>query len=133
MGRPHIEFTDALSVESHIAADGPFAGAGWRMLSEDQDGRGDCTALVTAAGGWSGDLAGFARPVELFVLDGALEVSGLTATPGTYVFVPAHGASATLSSRDGVSALVMVEPESEGEGGGGENVELKVHLGLKFV
>ena len=111
MGRPHIEFIDALGVACVPITDGPFAGASRRMLSADADGGGDSTALVHVPPAWSGDLAASTRPMEIFVLDGTLTVAHSVCRPGVHAFVPARHAQAKAESPGGCAALVMVEPD----------------------
>jgi hypothetical protein len=110
MGRPHIEFIDALGVERVPITNGPFAGASQRVLSADVDGGGDSTALVHFQPAWSGDLTPCERPVELLVLDGTLIVAGSICGPGVHAFVPAGRPGSTLASTHGCVALVMLEP-----------------------
>jgi hypothetical protein len=111
MGRPHIEFIDALTVEPALVEDGPFAGMWQRVLSTDGDGRGDSTALVSFPPAWSGDLSGVRRSAEIFVLAGTLTVAGAHCGPGVYVFVPAGSPDTKVSCPDKAVALVMIEPE----------------------
>ena len=116
MGRPHIEFIDALRVECVPVTHGPFAGASQRLLSIDSDGLGDFTALISFPAGWSGDLSESRRPTEIFVLEGMLAVAGSPCGPGVYAFVPAESADTKIGSPAGAVALVMVEPEHAPEG-----------------
>ena len=116
MGRPHIEFIDALGVERTPIAAGPFAGALQRLLSIDSDGGGDSTALITFPAAWSGDLSESRRPAEIFVLEGALTVAGSTCGPGVYVFVPAGRVDTKVGCPGGAMALVMTEPEGTAAG-----------------
>ncbi len=108
MGRLHIEFIQSLDVPKQEIAEGSFAGAARRLLSED-DETGAYTALVSLRSGWSGELAGFSRPLELFGLRGELEIDGRRLGPGCYVYVPS-GSGASLAARELAHALVMVEP-----------------------
>jgi len=105
MGRPHIEFIQALAVEPRELADGPFAGARERLLSEDPDS-GALTATVATPAGWSGQVGGSDRPVELFVLRGALELDGRPLTTGCYAHLPAGGAAHRLAGEADLLAMV---------------------------
>jgi len=116
MGRPHIEFIDALGVARAPITTGPFAGASQRLLSIDTAGRGDSTALISFPAGWSGGLSGSLRPAEIFVLDGTLTVAGSRCGPGVYVFAPARMADTKAGCADGAVALVMIEPEDTSAG-----------------
>ena len=111
MGRPHIEFIDALGVERAPITGGPLAGAAQRLLSADMDGGGDSTAIVHFPPAWTGDFGASPRPAEIFVLDGCLTIAGSPCGPGVYVFLPACRAASTMASPDGCTALVMIEPE----------------------
>lgn len=123
MGRPHIEFIASEEIPRLPVADGPFAGCEQRLLSADEDGRGDYSALVTFPAGWAGDLSGRTRPTELFVLEGELEVAGHRMGPGVYAFVGSGAEGATLRAGGGggagagagaaPTAVVFVEPEEE--------------------
>ena len=75
MGRPHIEFVQSSDVQAQpAAATGPFAGCTERVLSRD-DGTLAYTALVSVPPVWRGDLSVAGRPLELFVLEGELELA----------------------------------------------------------
>src|SRR5262249_46485718 len=89
-------------------ADGPFAGAGERMLSRDDEG-GDYTALVTLPAGWSSDVASD-RPVELFVIEGELQIDGKAMRPGCYAYVPSGSSRGLLRAPERSSVLVMGGP-----------------------
>jgi hypothetical protein len=116
MGRPHIEFIDALDVAPAPVTAGPFAGASRRLLSIDSDGRGDFTALISFPAGWSGDLSERRRPAEIFVLEGTLTAAGSHCGPGVYVFAPAGRVDTKLECANGAVALVMIEPEGAAGG-----------------
>src|SRR5437762_1606007 len=109
MGRPHIEFIESLDVPQ-TDAQAPFEGARWRMLSKDEDGGTDYTALLSAPAGWSSDLGGQAGPTEFFVVQGELQVGGKPVGPGVYAFVPPGTSGATVSATEDTTALVLVDP-----------------------
>lgn len=113
MGRPHVEFIESGDITSVAVSEGPFAGTTQRLLSADEDGRGDTSAIVTFPAGWSGDLSGLARPTELFALAGALTVAGRAVGTGVYAFVGAGAEGATVSSTAGATVVVFVEPAEE--------------------
>lgn len=113
MGRPHIEFVESGDIPRQPVTDGPFAGTEQRLLSADEDGGGDYSAIVTFPAGWSGDLSGRTRPTELFALDGEIEVAGNRVGPGVYAFVGAGAEGATVTSPGGATVVVFVEPEEE--------------------
>ena len=111
MGRPHIEFIESHEVPVEPYAQAPFAGTRRRLLSED-DETGASTAIVSFPGGWSGDLAGGRRPLEIFGLRGALELDGQRIGAGGYAHVPPSGEARTLTATGDAHALVMIEPEA---------------------
>jgi hypothetical protein len=118
VSRPHIEFIDAFAQPRHEVASGPFAGGSAQLLSEDVDD-GASTALLSLPADWSGDLSTDARPVELLVLRGAVELEEQrrALTPGMYLFAPGAGAG-RLRSRQGALVLAMQDeprPEQDGE------------------
>ena len=117
MGRPHIEFIEAGDVDKVAVDAGAFAGTDRRLLSED-DQDGSLTALHTFPSGWSGDLGGTSRPIELFVLTGAVEVESQAVGEGCYAFLPAGGGKRPVTASGGAHAVVMVEPERPGAQGG---------------
>lgn len=113
MGRPHIEFIESGDIPWLAVEDGPFAGCDQRLLSADEDGRGDYSALVRFPAGWQGDLSGRTRPTELFTLAGSLRVAGQPVGPGVYAFVGSGAQDAPLAAAIETTAVVFVEPEEE--------------------
>lgn len=109
MGRPHIEFIQSLDVSPAPVGNGPFAGARRRLLSED-DETGASTAIVTLDAGWSSDLSGYDRPIELFLLAGDCQLADHELGPGCYAYVPAGSSQAGLSAATGAHAIIMLEP-----------------------
>ena len=114
MGRPHIEFIQVGDLVPVPVGDGAFAGARRSLLSEDAD-TGAWTGLVSLEPGWEGDPGGLGRPVELFVLRGALSVEGRQLAAGHYCYAPAIDA-APLAAHTGAVVLVLAEPAGEGDG-----------------
>jgi hypothetical protein len=110
MARPHIEFIQVTDVPRDTVAEGPFAGAGRRLLSED-DETGAWTGIVSLPAGFMSDLGALGRPVELFGLSGAATSDGGTVGGGVYAYVPSGGVR-PLASEHGANLLVMVEPEA---------------------
>jgi hypothetical protein len=118
MGREHIEFIEAGDVAAGDVTTGMLAGTTRRLLSED-DANGASTALHGLSAGWIGDLgAESARPIELFVLTGAIRVAGEAVGEGCYAFLPAGGAERSVSADGAAQVLVMIDPEREGASGG---------------
>jgi len=127
MGRPHIEFVQSLELPAQTLADGPFAGAARRVLSVDEES-GASTATLATPAGWSGAVGGDGRPVELFVLRGALELEGRSLAAGCYARVPAGHAALALTGEGDV--LVMIdEPQSDDE----ESVQITDTNELRWV
>jgi hypothetical protein len=108
MGRPHIEFINALDVAPRWIADGPFEGVSQRLLSED-DESGAYTAIVFCPAGWRGDLRSFGRPVELFGLRGEIEVGGRRLGEGCYTYLRPTEGERRLHAAAGAHLLLMVE------------------------
>lgn len=120
MGRPHVEFVQALELPAEPVRDGWFAGATRRLASED-DVDGSWTGLVRCDAGWHGTLGGLSRPIELYVLRGRVELDGRPLDPGHYAYHP--GADVVpVAAPGGAVLLAMVEPEGE-DGGGLEVVD----------
>lgn len=117
MARPHIEFIESGDVPKRLVGEGPLAGTEQRLLSDDHE-NGAWTALHTMPSGWEGDLGLSQRPIEIFVLEGVLEVEGQPVGTGCYVFLPAGGSSRPVVSRSGGHALVMLDPERPDASGG---------------
>ena len=116
MGRPHIEFIESHEVPIEPFAAAPFAGTRRRLLSED-DETGASTSIVSFAAGWSSDLAGTRRPLEIFGLRGTLELDGERIGPGCYAYVPPSGAPRRLTAAGDAETLVMIEAAQEADSG----------------
>lgn len=88
--------------------------ASMTMLHQDPD-RGVRTVLVAFPDGWRRDAVG-TQPAgeEMVCLDGALTVSGITATPGTFLVITPRALRAATSTNDGTRAVVWFT----GAGGG---------------
>lgn len=112
MARPHIEFIQSQTVAPEQIDEGPLTGTRQRLLSVD-DETGAHTALMTVPAGWSTDLAGYERPIELFGLSGRAELAGAELGPGSYSYLAPTSAARTLRSEDGCELLVMVEAPAE--------------------
>jgi hypothetical protein len=112
MGRPHIEFINALEVSPRRVEAGPFAGVAARVLSEDED-TGAYTAMIFCPSGWSGELGGFDRPVELFGLRGEIEVGGERLGEGAYTYMRPTRAARPLRAASGAHVLLMVEEATD--------------------
>jgi hypothetical protein len=108
MARPHVEFVQSLHVEPRAVATGAFAGAVERLLSEDPE-TGASTATLAIPGGWSNDVGGSDRPVELFVLRGDLELAGRPFPAGCYAHLPAGSTASQLATERGADVLAMVD------------------------
>lgn len=111
MGRSHVEFIESGEIPLLPVTDAPFAGTSQRLLSADEDGNGDYSAIITFPAGWSGDLSGRTRPTELFTLSGSLTVAGQAAGPGVYAFIGSGAEGATLHAPVEATVVVFVEPE----------------------
>ncbi len=109
MARPHIEFIRAQDIAESDPAE-PFCGARERRLSTD-DETGAYTSLMAFPAGWSGDLSGSARPVEVFVLRGEIELGGSRLAPGSYVYLESGLTAARLDAAGESLALVMANDE----------------------
>lgn len=129
MARPHIEFIQALDVPAKPVADGPLAGTRRRVLSAD-DGDGSYSSLVTFPDGWTGDLAGLGRSVELFGIDGELEIADKRLGPGCYAYVQPATQPRPLTARGEAHALVMVEPQAPASD---EPVEVVDTTSMRFM
>src|SRR5579863_7088265 len=108
MGRPHIEFIHSWEAPRSAVPDGAFAGLERRVLSED-DETGAYTALLSVPQGWSGDLGGAHRRMELLCLRGALDVAARGFGDGCYADIPAWADPAPAGAPLDALALLMVE------------------------
>jgi hypothetical protein len=108
MGRPHIEFIQSFDVELQQVAAGVFAGTAERLLSEDPD-TGASTTVLAIPGGWSSEVGGGDRPIELFVLRGELDLADRPFAAGCYAYMAAGGASHRLATKSGADVLAMVD------------------------
>lgn len=111
MARPHVEFIQAFDLPE-AAAPAPWHGARRRVLSND-DADGSASWLLSVPGGWSADLAGLSRPVELFTLRGRLVVGGQQLVEGCYAWVPSGAADRTLRTTEQTLLVVFVEAERQ--------------------
>lgn len=113
MGRPHIEFINALDVVPRRVGESVFAGVAWRLMSEDEES-GACTALAHLPAGFSTALAGFQRPVELFGLAGSARIDGQPLGPGCYAYLGPTQGERRLESSEEAHLLVMIEDLGDG-------------------
>lgn len=112
MARPHIEFIQSGDVPFEPIADGPFAAARRRLLSED-DETAASTSIVAFDPDADYELAGYDRPIEIFVLSGDLRVASERLTDGCYAYLPPTRAARTVSAAEPSQALVMIEPATD--------------------
>lgn len=112
MARPHIEFIQSDEVPYREIAAGPFCGARQRLLSED-DETAASTSIISFGPGFYADLAGFERPIEVYVLSGELRLEGDELKEGCYAYLPPTRSARQLASTGDAHALVMVEPPAE--------------------
>jgi hypothetical protein len=121
MARPHIEFIESADVAAQSASDGQLAGTEIRVLSAD-DTDGSTTALHTFPNGWTGEVGGAQRPMEVFVLSGGLKLGSETVSEGCYAHLAAGDEAYATAAATGAHALVMVDAQRPGSAGS----ELKV-------
>jgi hypothetical protein len=98
-----------------------FAALECRLLSED-DETGACTALVSLARDWSGDLGGQDRRIEVLCLRGAMELDGHPFSDGWYADVPAWAPRTPIAAREDALVLLMVEDRVPRSGAAAVNV-----------
>ncbi|MDO8210239.1 hypothetical protein [Conexibacter sp. CPCC 206217] len=113
MARAHVEDLHYRDVPLAEAADGPFAGAPWRVLSRDEE-TGALTALAELPAGYAVDQR-LDRGYELLVLDGGLTLDGEAVGAGRYAYVPT-GESARVEAAGPTRALIVIG--APGAGGG---------------
>lgn len=109
MSRPHIEFIESADVAPEPVTEGQLAGTSRRLLSAD-DSDGSTTALHTFPHGWKGAVGGEHRPVEVYVLEGELEIAGQQVGTGCYAHIFAGGEQHPIAASAGAHAVVMVDP-----------------------
>lgn len=107
MGRPHIEFIQSSEVESHVwQISGIAAKAQARTLSRDP-GNGAATELVNFPAGWSAPTGYFSTDIEVFVLDGHLQIGSYRLKQHSYAYIPAGVCSGPWEAQKVTNALWM--------------------------
>lgn len=102
MARPHIEFVQVQNVPWAYRADGRAE----RVLNEDRD-TGAATLMVRYLAGYRAPAATDSGAEEFFVLDGEVEVDGVTHGRHAYGFLPRGSGLGARSSRWGAILLVF--------------------------
>jgi uncharacterized protein DUF4437 len=118
VARLHIEFIESGDVPLEAVAGGPLDGTSRRLLSEDEE-TGAWTGIVRFPAGFSADFGTLGRPVELFALQGELEIDGRALGEGAYAYVPSGG-TRPVAAAEAADLLVMVEPEAPASSDGVE-------------
>lgn len=115
MGRPHIEFINTSDVAALEVGEGVFSGLRWRVLSEDQES-GALTVLARFPTGFSTDLTGFRRPVEMFGLQGTVEIDGQSLGSGCYAFLGPSHESRPVEAPEVAHVLLMLDDTTDSFG-----------------
>jgi hypothetical protein len=89
MARSHIEFILSNQVEQHIwHVNGIVSDARARTLSHDHQ-NGAATDLVSFPSGWSVGVGYFSADIEIFVLEGQLQIGPYRLKQHSYAYIPA--------------------------------------------
>jgi hypothetical protein len=102
--REHIEFIQAQRLPWEDARSAGFSGGQIKVLSSDPDD-GSFSAVLRLPAGWSREEHVFPFDEEIYVLDGDLEIGGVTYVDNTYGFKAAGTAGNALKALTGVVLL----------------------------
>ena len=124
LDRPQIEFIHAqLLPWRRIGPGNARPDAEYKFLSRDEVD-GACSAVIRYPAGWRREAEEhLAVSEEFYVLDGEIELNGITFSHDTYGFVPAGTTRQTMSSPGGATVLTFFNGEPTlhaGTGSGGE-------------
>ena len=110
MARPYIEFIQAQQLDWAKGLPGrAYDDVEARILSQDGE-TGAMSAILRYPPGWSRPAShGLAATEELFVLDGALEISGVTYQPHHYANLPPLYARQGARSPQGATVLTFFD------------------------
>ena len=101
--REHIEFIQAQRLPWEDAGSSGFAGARIKLLSNDPDD-GSFSAVLRLPAGWSRQNGPLAFDEEIYVLDGDLEIDGVTYPDNAYGFMAAGTEANALKALTDVDA-----------------------------
>jgi hypothetical protein len=120
MGRPHTEFIHAQDLPWRKGElPGPFADLDCRVLSIDPHA-GDCSVILRYPPGWRRQGAEHLLAAhELFVLDGTLEISGVSYGIDNYAYLPAGTAHRDWGSQNGAVVLTFFDSAPRSVNGAG--------------
>lgn len=121
--RPHIEFIQAQHVPwGRIGPGNARTDAEYKFLSRDRS-TGACSALIRYPAGWAREGAEHVDAAEEFyVLQGELEIDGISFGHDTYGDIPAGTTRQSMTARRGAVVLTFFNHEPTlhgGEGGAG--------------
>ena len=122
MARPHIEFiqSQALPWRDDVF-DGRFEGASVKVLSRDEQS-GATSNMVRYPAGWSrGEPEHLNADEELLVLEGDLEINGVSYTELCYAHLPAGHTRRSAASNSGAIVLTFVSGTPATRAGEGPN------------
>lgn len=119
--RPHTEFIHAQDLPwQKNQLPGPFADLDCRILSIDRS-HGDCSVILRYPPGWRRrGPEHLAAAHELFVLEGALEISGTTYGLDNYAYLPAGTTHRDWGSKDGAVVLTFFDAAPKATAGEGK-------------
>ena len=116
MSREHNDFVDLDLVSEVRLDDGPFAGAGKRVLSADAE-TGAETAVLRCPAGWSAELDGVSGSLELLALTGGLGWGAEIMPREGWARAPRAKEVGRLTAAAGAEVLIMTDPSAQPEGG----------------
>ncbi len=120
MGRPHTEFIHAQDVPwARNVLPAPFNTLDCRVLSIDAE-KGDCSVILKYPAGWRRPgVEHLDAAHELYVLDGALEISGATYGIDNYAYLPAGTSHRDWGTSAGAVVLAFFDAAPRGTAGEG--------------
>jgi ChrR Cupin-like domain len=95
--REHIEFIQAQRLPWEDAHASGFAGGHIKMLSDDPED-GSFSSVLKLPAGWSRPSAVVPFDEEFYILDGDLQIAGVTYSDNAYCFIAAGGGSNALKA-----------------------------------
>jgi hypothetical protein len=106
MSRPHIEFIAAFEQEARPWQLDDFGVAAARALSRD-DQSGAATELIQFPAGWSAPTGAFSADVEIFMLNGRMQIGTYRLRQHSYAHLPAGVCSGPWKAQEATIALWM--------------------------
>lgn len=109
MARPHIDFIQAQVLPWETGRYSAFKHVSTKTLAADPE-TGACTVILRYPPGWRADGPGyFACDVEIYILNGAVDVNGRRYGLDCYGYWPAGFAQTGVATESGVDVLAFID------------------------